>query len=127
MRAALLAVLLAPMASAQPMTPDDFAAFATGRTLDYSVDGRVWGSETYFPDRSVQDADTGGPCRSGVWFPDGPAVCFVYQGSDQRHCWLYWRDGDVVLAQPLGAGPDDPVQTVTPSASPLACAPEVGV
>lgn len=125
--AALALLLAAPMAAAQPMTPDAFEAFASGRTLDYSVDGQVLGSETYFPDRSVRDADTGGPCRAGFWYPDGPAVCFVYDGSDQRHCWLYWREGTEVLAKPLLAGPDDPAQTVTPAATPLSCAPEVGV
>lgn len=127
MRAALLAVLVAPMASAQPMSPDAFETFATGRTLDYFVEGRLVGSEAYFPDRSVRDADIGGPCRTGHWYPDGPAICFVYQGSDQRHCWLYWREGDEVLAKPLNAGPEDLAQTVTPASAPLACAPEVGV
>lgn len=120
-------LLLAPMALAQPMTPEDFEAFATGRTLDYAVDGQVWGSETYLPDRSVLDADTGGPCRTGRWYPDGPAVCFVYDGSDQRHCWLYWREGGTVLAKPQAAGPDAPAQTVSPASAPLNCAPEVGV
>lgn len=128
MRLALsLCLAFAPMAAAQPMTPEEFAAFATGRTLDYAVGGTVLGSEAYFPDRSVRDADTGGPCRTGVWFPDGPAVCFVYDGSDQRHCWLYWREEGRVLAKSVTAAPDDPAQTVTPAASPLACAPEVGV
>lgn len=125
--AVALALLVPAPAHAQPMTPDEFAAFATGRTLDYAVDGKVLGSEAYFPDRSVRDADTGGPCRTGAWYPDGPAVCFVYDGSDQRHCWLYWREDDKLLAKPLLAGPDDPAQTVTPSANPLSCAPEVGV
>lgn len=127
MRCLAILALIAPAAAAQPMTPEDFAAFATGRTLDYSVDGQIWGSETYLPDRSVRDADTGGPCRSGRWFADGPAVCFVYDGSDRRHCWLYWREGGAVRAQPLDAQPGDPAQTVTPAAAPLTCTPEVGV
>lgn len=127
MRLILPLLLLGPMALAQPMSPEEFEAFATGRTLDYAVDGTVWGSEAYFPDRTVRDADAGGPCRTGLWYPDGPAVCFVYDGSDQRHCWLYWREGDALLAKPLLAGPDEPAQTVTPAAAPLACTPEVGV
>ncbi|WP_374430138.1 hypothetical protein [Tabrizicola sp.] len=124
---ALALVLTAAAAAAQPMPPEEFDTFATGRTLDYAVDGRVLGSEAYFPDRTVRDADTGGPCRTGFWYPDGPAVCFVYDGSDQRHCWLYWREGGEVFAKPVLAGPDEPAQTVTPAATPLSCAPEVGV
>jgi hypothetical protein len=128
MRLALPLLLCAQMAAAQPLTPDEFEAFATGRTLDYAVDGRVWGSEAYFPDRKVRDADTGGPCRDGTWYPDGPAVCFLYDGSDQRHCWLYWREGDRIFAKSLLAGPDQPAQSVTPAVAPLACdGPEVGV
>lgn len=127
MRFALCLVLLAPMAAAQPMTPEEFEAFATGRTLDYSIDGRVLGSETYLPDRSVRDADNGGPCRTGHWFADKTAICFVYDGSDMQHCWHYWRDGSKVLAKPVHADPDTPAQTVTPAAAPLSCAPEVGV
>ena len=127
MRSALALALLAPVAAAEPMSPEDFEAFARGHTLDYAQGGIVLGSESYFPDRSVRDADTGGPCRAGYWFPDGPAVCFVYEGSDRRHCWLYWREGDTVLARPLDAEPESPAQTVTPSDQPLSCAPEVGV
>jgi hypothetical protein len=127
MRLVLPLVLLTGAATAQPMTPEAFEAYATGRTLDYSVDGAVLGSEAYFPDRSVRDADTGGPCRAGRWFPGGPAICFVYDGSTDLHCWLYWREGDKVLAKPVNAAHEDPAQTVTPAASPLACAPEVGV
>lgn len=127
MRLALALVVAAPMAAAQPMTPEEFETFATGRTLDYSGNGTILGSEAYLPDRRVRDADTGGPCRDGFWYPDGPAVCFVYEGSDQRHCWLYWREGGIIRAKPQNAGPDDAAQTVTPATTPLTCAPEVGV
>lgn len=127
MRPLLALLLTASAAAAQPMTPEEFEAFASGRTLDYALDGRLLGSEAYFPDRSVRDADTGSPCRAGFWYPDGPAICFVYDGRDGRHCWLYWREGDRVFAKPVNAAPDDPAQTVTPAANPLACAPEVGV
>ncbi len=134
MRAALLVLFSAtalgaetPLAAAKPMTPKEFEAFATGRTLDYAVDGTVLGSEAYFPDRSVRDADTGGPCRAGHWYSDGPAICFVYDGNDRRHCWHYWRQGGQVLAKPVTASPDEPAQIVTPATTPLACTPEVGV
>ena len=127
MRQALALILLASAAHAQPMTPEDFERFATGRTLDYAVDGEILGSEAYFPGRQVRDADTGGPCRDGHWDADGPAVCFVYEGSSMRHCWLYWREGEQVFAKPVLSAPEEPAQTVTPAAAPLSCAPQVGV
>lgn len=128
MRIALVLALTATQATAQPMTPEDFEAWATGRTLDYATGGQVWGSERYHPGRRVTDADTGGPCRNGHWFPRGEAVCFVYEELPGEHCWRYWRDGAEVLASPLAADPTEPPQTVTPAASPLACpGPDLGV
>jgi hypothetical protein len=126
----LLALCLSGQAAAAQslMTPEEFDAWSLGKTLDYSVAGQVYGSEAYFPDRRVRDADTGGPCIDGSWYADGNAVCFVYPAHDGTHCWHYWRDGSAVLAKPVGAAPDDPAQQVTEAASPLACpGPEVGV
>lgn len=129
MRLTAVLLLFVQSASAQtPMTPEEFDRWSTGRTLDYSTDGQVWGSEAYFPDRRVRDADTGGPCRDGYWYADGDAVCFVYPGFDGTHCWLYWRDGDAVFAKPVQSAPEDAPQHVTPAAAPLDCpAPDVGV
>lgn len=122
-------IAAAQIAAAQtPMTPDEFDRWSTGRTLDYSVDGQVWGSEAYFPGRKVRDADAGGPCRDGSWYADGDSVCFVYPAFDGTHCWHFWREGDQVFAKPVQAAPEDPSQLVTPAASPLACpGPDVGV
>lgn len=125
---ALTFALIAAQANTQPMSPEEFEAWATGQTLDYATEGRVWGSETYHPGRRVTDADAGGPCRSGRWFPRGEAVCFVYDDLPDEHCWRYWREGATVLASPLTAGPDEPPQTVTPAAGPLTCpGPDLGV
>lgn len=116
-------------ASAQtPMSPEEFETWSTGKTLDYAVDGQVYGSEAYFAGRRVRDADIGGPCVDGSWEADGDAVCFVYPARDGTHCWLFWRDGDAVLAKPLNAAPGDPPQLVTEASAPLSCpGPDVGV
>ncbi|MFM7334795.1 MAG: hypothetical protein ACKO2N_14235 [Tabrizicola sp.] len=128
MRLALTLILAVQAAQAQtPMTPEEFERWATGKTLDYATDGQVWGSEAYLPGRRVVDADTGGPCRDGSWYADGDAVCFVYPDFDGTHCWLYWREGDAVFAKPVLSAPEDAPQRVSPAATPLACAPEVGV
>lgn len=121
--------LAAEAASAEtPMSPDEFDAWSVGKTLDYAVDGQVYGSEAYFPDHRVRDADTGGPCLDGSWHADGDAVCFVYPARDGTHCWLYWRDGDAVFAKPVTAAPEVPAQMVTEATSPLSCpGPDVGV
>ena len=128
MRIALVIALSATQATAQPLTPEDFEAWATGRTLDYATGGQVWGSESYHPGRRVTDADTGGARPPRHWFPPGGAGRFVYAKRPGEHCWRYWRDGAEVLASPLAADPTEPPQTVTPAASPLACpGPDLGV
>ena len=129
MRIPAALLFLSQAAAAQtPMSPEEFDRWSTGKTLDYSVDGQVWGSEAYLPGRRVRDADTGGPCRDGTWHAEGAAVCFVYPAFDGTHCWLYWRDGDAVFAKPLQSAPEDAPQRVTPAAASLDCpAPDVGV
>lgn len=129
MRLALILTVLASAAQAEtPMSPAEFEAWSTGKTLAYSLDGIVLGAEAYFPGRAVRDADTGGPCLDGTWHAEGDAVCFVYPARDGTHCWTFWRDGDAVYAKPLSAAPDDPAQRVTEAATPISCpGPEVGV
>lgn len=124
----LLALLTTPAAAETPMSPDEFDAWSTGKTLAYSVDGVVLGAEAYFPNRTVRDADTDGPCLDGTWHAEGNAVCFVYPAREGTHCWTFWRDGAAVYAKPLAATADDPAQLVTEAATPLTCpGPEVGV
>lgn len=129
MRLTAFLCLLATAAPAQTaMSPDEFDSWSTGKTLDYSVAGQVYGSEAYFPGRKVRDADTGGPCVDGSWYADGDAVCFVYPARDGTHCWRYWREGEAVFAKPVAAAPGDPAQSVTVADAPLACpGPDVGV
>jgi hypothetical protein len=129
LRLSLLLCLIAPAANAEgAMSPEEFDTWSTGKTLAYSVDGVIYGSEAYFPDRKVRDADTGGPCLDGSWYADGDAVCFVYPARDGTHCWRYWREGEAVFAKSVAADPPDTPQRVTVADAPLACpGPDVGV
>jgi hypothetical protein len=129
MRQLVFLALIATTAQAEtPISPAEFDAWSTGKTLDYSLDGVVLGSEAYFPNRTVRDADTGGPCLDGTWHAERDAVCFVYPARVGTHCWRYWREGNSVFAKPLDAAPEDPAQLVTEAATPLTCpGPQVGV
>lgn len=128
MRLAFLLALAGSAASAETlMTPQEFETWSTGHTLDYAIGGEIYGSEMHLPGRRTLDADTGGPCHEGSWFPSGDEICFVYEISPGPHCWRFWRDGDRVRAEIIG-NPDAPFSDVTIAAGPLACpGPDVGV
>lgn len=128
MRLLLALCLAGSAAQAQTrMTAAEFEAWSIGRTLDYHVDGQFWGSEQHLPDRRTLDADVGGACMVGSWYPDGDDICFVYDGSPGPHCWRFWRDGERVEAE-IAGNPDAPRAEVSLSDTPLACpGPDVGV
>jgi len=123
----LWCLIAAPAGAQTPMSVAEFEAWSTGKTLVYALNGVVIGSEQHLPGRQTLDSDLGGPCVDGVWFAQGDAVCFVYAAYEGTHCWRFWRDGDLVMASPLGAAADDEAYTVTLDASPLDCSPQVGV
>jgi len=109
------------------MTAEEFDAFSLGKTLDYSIDGQLYGSEMHLSGRRTRDADVGGPCLDGTWFAEGDQICFVYDGDPTHHCWRFWRQGDGVVALPSGIADTTP-SDVTIAETPLICAgPEVGV
>jgi hypothetical protein len=124
----LLLCLAAPAAFAETrMSTAEFEAWSTGKTLDYFADGILWGSEMHLTGRATIDADKGGVCRSGTWYPQGDAICFAYDLSPGPHCWRFLKDGDQVFAEHLG-DPLAPRYTVTVSDTPVPCPdPDVGV
>lgn len=94
MRAALLTCVLAgPALALTPMTADEFETHVTGKTLVYPLDGAVYGSEAYLPGRRVHWAETGGDCRTGIWYPEGRQICFLYSEDPAPKCWSLWPDG----------------------------------
>ena len=109
-----------------PMTTAEFESWSTGKTLDYFVDGALWGSEMHLANRATVDADAGGECRSGRWYPQGDAICFVYEFSPGPYCSRFLKDGDQVTAEFVGEAFADHI-AVTLSDAPVACTPEVGV
>jgi hypothetical protein len=128
MRAAFALCLLATAASAQtPMTADEFESWSSGKTLDYFDGASFWGSEQHLAERATLDADAGGTCVKGYWYPRGDDICFVYEPSPGPHCWRFLRDGDAVFAL-IVDNPDAPLFSVTLSDAPISCAgPDVGV
>jgi transcription elongation factor len=78
-----------PAAAGTLLTPDQFEAYATGKTLAYAQDGVIWGRETYLPGRHVLWRAVGEDCKPGHWWAQGQAVCFTYENSAEPQCWSF--------------------------------------
>lgn len=96
------AILLAslPTRADQPVSPAEFAEFATGWTLYYEEDGEPMGSETFRPDGRVRWRDADGVCADGVWRAYGDQMCFYYGPGTPVQCWALSRtqpDGPIRL------------------------------
>lgn len=123
-----IALIPLPLCAETPMTPEAFEAYSTGKTLSYSVDGRVYGTEVYKPGHQVIWAFTKDECREGHWYAQGPEVCFVYEDPNDPQCWLFYLRGDQLWAQFTGDGPEAPMSQVADADGPLSClGPKVGV
>jgi hypothetical protein len=125
--AALLPVAATALEGVQPMSPDSFAAYSTGQTLTFAIDGVPYGIEQYLPGQRVIWAFIGEECREGRWFAMGPQICFEYDNEPGRmHCWTFYDTGEGLVARSEGIGAADLVE-VGRSPKPMHCpAPDVG-
>ena len=127
LRAALCLACLPAAAGAETrMSSAEFESWSNGRTLEYYIDGALWGSEMHLADRATIDADAGGACRSGHWYPAGDDICFVYDSSPGPYCWRFLKEGDQIIAEYVGDALSESI-SVTLSDAPIPCDPGVGV
>lgn len=120
----------APVAFAAdvPMSAEAFERYTTGKTLLFGLNGSVYGSEQYLPGRRVLWAFNDEPCVEGVWYPEGDAICFLYENRDDAQCWRIYRAAEGLTATVVGDPDTDRLYEVRQSREPLACpGPRVGV
>ena len=133
MRAVILALALLPVlppaliAADAPLSAEEFAAYATGKTLTYAHKGRIFGTEEYLPNRRVRWAFTGGECKIGHWYQEGSAICFVYEDPSDPQCWEFRQTSSGLTARYLGESGTE-LSEVQQSDRPLSCpGPDIGV
>jgi hypothetical protein len=130
LRALAIALLPLPALADTPLTGAEFEALVLGKTMDHILFGEVYGAEHYYPDRRVRWAFSGDECLDGVWYEEGPMICFEYDDGTGPECWTYFRDGAGISAISASDDLASPAAPVTMMATdrPLAClGPEVGV
>lgn len=125
----LAAILFALPAQAEsPLDADRFDALTLGRTMSWSEFGMVYGVEHYLPGRRVQWAVVGDDCKTGHWYPEGPAICFQYENDPEPDCWEITVTATGFAARYTLNPPDAAPVIVEDSSETLAClGPEVGV
>ena len=106
MRKLALFILLiaAPALAEEPVSPEEFRAFAEGWTLYFERDGRPFGSETFEGDGKVRWRYSDGSCVRGAWREHDGQLCFLYDSEDEGpviNCWKMLRDEEGLLARLL--------------------------
>lgn len=131
MKPVLIAILLsaaAPALADTPMTAEEFERLVTGRTLAYGAGGEVYGAESYHADRRVTWTFLDGQCEHGRWYPEGNAICFVYEFEPDPHCWLFFDEPGGLRAEFLDEGGLTTLYQVEDMDEGLICpGPDVGV
>lgn len=125
----LSATLLAQPAIAadRPISPAEFEALVTGKTLSYSSGDQQYGTEEYFEGRRVRWAFANEECIDGRWYDAGERVCFVYEGLATPQCWAFYLRDDRLMARfendPVGSE----LHEIQRQSEPLFCpGPEIG-
>lgn len=129
MRALLFAVWLAcPALAETPVSVEAFEAHVTGRTLTYRQFDHVFGIEEYLPGRKVRWSTAPNECLYGSWYPQGDAICFVYEYDPTPACWTFWLKDGALVALSTNGLPGEELHEVEASTQGLPCpGPDVGV
>lgn len=114
-------------ALAAPMDGAEFEAYTTGKTLYFSEGGQAYGAERYLPNRKVEWSFLDGRCKSGAWYAEGRAICFVYEDRPDPQCWEFEQTGRGLKATFLGDGQTTELYEAQQSDEPMYCmGPDVG-
>ena len=124
-RVALLAAGLAcaspPAAAEVAMTPEEFEAYSTGKTIYFRRQGQPYGAEQYLPGRRTIWTFLGGQCIEGFWYAEGGNICFVYEDDPESQCWAFLVTEDGHAARPVSGLPLDDLEVIGETREPLAC------
>jgi len=118
----LIAVLAFSPASAETIvSPSEFEALSTGKTLYFSKDGKAYGAEHFYKGRRSKWRYSDGSCEDGVWFTHEDLFCFNYEGGIETQCWTFFKTGKGFAARAKGAPLDEILELYLIDKKPLLC------
>ena len=124
----LVTLIGLPALAAEIVSPQDFEAYANGKTLYFAQQGTPYGVEQYLPNReSIWQYDDG-TCTRGTWYEKGSEICFVYEGDGTPQCWTFLKKGDRFAARATGREPEADLDVIWRDERPISCkGPDIGV
>lgn len=123
----ILFVLMPISSFAAPMGAAEFESYTEGKTLYFIESGEKYGAERYLPDRKVEWSFLDGRCKTGEWYPQGDAICFVYEDRPDPQCWHFENTGRGLRASFLGEDSSTELYEARQSDEPMYCmGPDVG-
>lgn len=122
-----LALFATPLQAQDLLSAEEFDALTLGRTMTWAEYGQVYGVEQYLPDRRVRWTELGNDCKLGHWYPQGQAICFLYEDDPTPACWDISLSGAGMLADDLSDPPGEPLVAIEETSEPMPCfGPSVG-
>ena len=124
----LIALCLAlPAVAEEIVTPQEFEALSSGKTLYFSRDGRLFGVEQFYKRHRCTWQFADGECDDGVWYAQNGFICFQYTKNSEPQCWHFLKTDDGFAARAQGASPDQDLHLERVDQKPLDCkGPDVG-
>jgi hypothetical protein len=121
-RLLILCLLAAAPAGAETLLDGPgFAARVSGKTIHFDRWGEAYGAEQYLPDRRVIWRFEGEACQPGRWYPQGDAICFVYDDQPGPICWSVIDAADGLRVRIVGDLPENDLTVRRETTAPLAC------
>lgn len=123
-----LLLIPAPLWADRVLTPQEFEAYANGKTLYFAQQGQPFGVEQYLPGRQSIWQFADGTCANGIWFARKNLICFVYDGDEVEQCWTFIDKDGTFAARALGREPEADLDVIWRDQAPISCkAPDLGV
>ena len=118
----VIAFLVASQAEAETLiSPDEFEAMSTGKTLYFSKDGQAYGAEHFYKGRRSKWRYSDGTCEDGEWFTENKLFCFNYENGTQTQCWTFFKTDKGYAARAEGAPLDEILKLYLIDKKPLLC------
>ncbi len=124
---AIALFLALPALAEEIVTPQEFEALSTGKTLYFSREGQLFGVEQFYKRHRSTWQFADGNCDDGVWYADRGYICFQYTKKPEAQCWHFLKTDKGYSARAEGSPPESDLFLESVDQEPLNCkGPDVG-